>query len=402
LLDAKPEATWFMPQNYEELLADSSVLRPDLMEFDEDSLAELFYTSGTSAEPKGVMLTHRNIYLHGLHAALALEMNQDTVELHTIPLFHANGWGNVHSVTIAGGTHVMAHRFDPAQVFLLIEQERVSSCNLVPTMATALVNSPWLGNYDLSSLQRVILGGAASSPPLVRQVEETLKCRCYSGYGLTETSPILTLSPMKPGMKCDPEQRYAVQAMTGFAMPGVEIRVADHLGNDVRRDGKSVGEILARSDGVMDGYWRQKEPTEIALDGRWFHSGDLATIDENNYVLVVDRKKDMIVSGGENISSLEVEKTLLDHPSVYEVAVIPVPDNHWTEVPKAVVVLKPGASASESELVEFCRSRLARYKCPKSVEFLESLPKNGAGKILKKELRAKHQPVQKTAILFST
>jgi fatty-acyl-CoA synthase len=336
------------------------------------------------------MLTHRNIYLHALGPALTFQVGSDAVELHTIPLFHANGWGAAHSITLVGGTHVMMPKFDPLEVFRLVEKERVHALSLVPAMATALVNCQERPKFDLSSLKRITIGGAASSPTLVREVEEKIGCVCFSGYGLTETAPLLTISPMKPGLGWEGQERYDGQARTGYAIHGVEIRVVDADGKDVPRDGKSIGEIVARSDGVMAGYWKQPQATAEVMRGGWFHTGDMATIDENGYALIVDRKKDIIVSGGENISSLEVEKAMLAHPGVYEVAVIPVPDPKWGEAPKALVVLKPGAEATEKELLEFCRGRLAHYKCPRSVEFMETLPRTGTGKILKKELRKKY------------
>jgi len=396
LLDGEPQANWLSPQNYEEHLAAATPYRAEVKDFDEDSLAELFYTSGTSANPKGVMLTHRNVYLHALNVAINFNSSRDTVELHTIPLFHANGWGVAHSLTYVGATHVMIHRFDPVEVFRLIQKERVQACSLVPTMATALVNCPERQKYDLSSLQRINLGGAASSPTLIKEVEEKFSCACFSGYGLTETAPVLTTSQPKPGTQWEGKERYARQAMTGYAVPGVEIRVVDVEGRDVPHDGQSIGEVVARSDGVMEGYWQQPEATAQVMRGGWFHTGDMATMNEDGYILIVDRAKDIIVSGGENISSLELEKTLVAHPSVYEVAVIPVPDPRWGEVPKALVVLKPECQATEQELLDFCRSRIAHYKCPRSVEFLSSLPKTGTGKILKKDLRKKYWAGQET------
>ena len=394
LLDANPKESWLAPENYEALLSSASPLRAEITDIDEDSLAELFYTSGTSANPKGVMLTHRNVYLHAVEASLALHTDVGSVELHTIPLFHANGWGVAHFLTLLGGKHVMVPRFDPPEVFRLIQQERAQFCSLVPTMATALVNCPERAKYDLSSLKRVTIGGAASSPTLVREVEEKLGCTCFSGYGLTETAPVLTISPMKPGLDWAETNRFARQASTGYAVPGVEVRVVDLNDNDVPRDGKTVGEIIARSDGVMQGYWQQPEASAEALRGGWFHTGDMATWNEDGYLLIVDRKKDIIVSGGENVSSLEVEKVLHAHPGVLELAVIPVPDRRWGEVPKALVVLKPGARATESELLEFCRAHLSHYKCPHSIEFLDALPKTGTGKILKRELRKQYWPDQ--------
>jgi len=389
-LEGSPEAPWLSPRNYEDLLQAATPHRADITSIDENSLAELFYTSGTSANPKGVMLTHRNIYLHAQNVCLGFNIENGAVELHTIPLFHANGWGVAHFLTLLGGKHVMMQRFETKEVFRLIEKEGVHSFSLVPIMATALVNCPERLNYNLSSLRRIVIGGAASSPTLIREVEEKLGCECFSGYGLTETSPSLSISPMKLGMGWDSEQRYAGQAMTGYAFPGVEIRVVDANDNDVPRDGQSMGEIVARSDGVMEGYWRQPDASAEALRGGWFHTGDMATLNEEGYLLIVDRKKDIIVSGGENISSLELEKAILAHPAVLEAGVIPVPDEKWGEVPKALVVLKPNATATEAELIEFCRAHLSHYKCPRSFEFVASLPKTGTGKILKKDLRKKY------------
>jgi fatty-acyl-CoA synthase len=311
--------------------------------------------------------------------------------LHTIPLFHANGWGAAHTITFMGGTHVMLPRFVPEEVFRLVERERVRALTLVPIMAAALVNSPARSKYDLSSVEWATIGGAASSPTLIREVEQTLGFKCFSGYGLTECAPSLANAELKPDMQCTPEERYVLQAMTGYAFPGCELRVVDAEDKDVPHDGVTMGEIIARSDGVMAGYWQQPEATAEAMRGGWFHTGDMAVIAENGYILIVDRKKDTIVSGGENISSLDVEKVLSAHPDVYEAAVIPVADSKWGEVPKAVVVAKPGCKLSEAELIEFCRARLAHYKCPQSIEFCESLPKTATGKVLKRELRKKYQ-----------
>ncbi len=395
-LDGTPQAKWLSNQTYEQMLASATPYREKLMEFDENSIAEIFYTSGTSATPKGVMLTHRNVYLHAMNQAVYLHTRYENVLMHTIPLFHANGWGAAHTITLVGGTHVMLPRFLPEEVFRLVEKERVSALSLVPIMATVLVNSPARSKYDLSSVEWSVIGGAASSPTLIREVEDKLGFKCFSGYGLTETSPSLATAQLKPDMQCTPEERIVLQAMTGYAYPGSELRVVDEELNDVPHDGATMGEIVARSDGVMAGYWQQPEATAEAMRGGWFHTGDMAVIKENGYILIVDRKKDIIVSGGENISSLDVEKVLLAHPGVLEVAVIPVADQKWGEVPKAVVVAKPGSKVGEVELIEFCRARLAHYKCPQSIEFCESLPKTATGKVLKRELRKKYQSVPVT------
>jgi fatty-acyl-CoA synthase len=250
-----------------------------------------------------------------------------------------------------------------------------------------LVNCAEREKYDLRSLRCVMIGGAASAPTLVREVEEKLGGRCISGYGLTETSPVLTVSSIKKGVTTDDESRHHKRARAGHAIPGVEVRVVDTEGRDVPRDGETIGEVVARGDVIMDGYWNRPDESRKAMEGGWFHTGDLATVDADHYVLIVDRKKDIIVSGGENISSLEVEKVLVAHPAVYEAVVIPIPHEKWGEVPKALVVRKPGMQVTGQELVEFCRTRLAHYKCPQLVDFLDSFPKTGTGKILKRELR---------------
>ena len=393
-LDGEVKHDWLLPTNYDRWIQAASPYRCDIMQVDEHAVAELFYTSGTSAQPKGVMLTHRNIYLHALETAHGFGVANGSVELHTIPLFHANGWGIAQFLTMLGGKHVMVETFDPVAIFNFIQTERVTQFNAVPFMATVLVNHPKIKEYDLSSLIRIVIGGAASSPTLIREVEQAFGCTCFSGYGLTETSPALTYSMMKPELAWTDEQRYIGQAMTGFAFPGVEVHIAGPNDEWLPEDGVAVGELIARGDGVMKGYWNQPELTEEALRGGWLRTGDMATIDSDGYVLIVDRKKDIIVSGGENISSLEVEKAMLAHPAILEIAVIPVSDSRWGEVPKALVILKPGAQATEEELIAFSRSRLTHYKCPKTVFFVESLPKTGTGKVLKKNLRALYEGSQ--------
>jgi acyl-CoA synthetase (AMP-forming)/AMP-acid ligase II len=262
---------------------------------------------------------------------------------------------------------------------------------MVPTMATAIVNHPSLGEYDLSSVEYVGLGGAASPVDLIREVEQKIGCRAYSGYGLTETCPVLTFSFVKEHLSdLTDEERWKRQAMTGYPLPGVELRVVDADDRPLPRDGAAAGEIVVRADNVMAGYWKQPEDTAQVMRGGWFHTGDMATVDEEGYFLIVDRKKDIIISGGENISSLEVEKAVYSHSAVLECAVIAIPDERWGEVAKALVVLKPGQSVGEAELIDYCRTKLPGFKVPKSIDFMESLPKGGTGKILKKELREQY------------
>lgn len=391
LLDGAPPASWLDRQTYEELLADAEPYHPDIMQFDENALAELFYTSGTSDPPKGVMLTHRNVYLHALDAALAFNITTVDAHLHTIPLFHANGWGAAHILTLMGSKHVMLREFDPAAVFRLIARERVRACLLDPQMAAALLRAPERHECELGSLRWIAIGGSPSSPALVREVNQKLGCDCFSGYGLTETSPVLALSRSRPGVQWKGGEHFERQAMTGYAVPGVEIRIVDAQQADVPRDGNTVGEIITRGDGVMQGYWRQDGMTAEVIEGGWFHTGDMATIDAHGYISIVDRKKDIIFSGGENISSLESEKALRAHPDVADAAVISVPDEERGQIPTALVVLKPGKEVDKAELLAFCQARLGTNKAPRSVEFVPELPKNATGKILKRELRKQYR-----------
>jgi fatty-acyl-CoA synthase len=384
-----PRRDWMAAQNYEESLASSKPYHANLMDIDENSIAEMFYTSGTTANPKGVMLTHRNVYLHALNYCLTLNPNRLTVHLHTIPLFHVNGWGTVH-YSYLGAVHVIISRFRTAAVFRLIEQERVTSINLVPTMATALLEAPERKDYDLKSLERIRVGGSPPAPALIRDIEQQIGGTCFCAYGLTEASPSLTMALIKHDSGWSGEMRLEKQATTGFPIPGAEVRVVDLKGNDVPRDGSTVGEIIARSDGVMAGYWGQPEATANAIRDGWLYTGDMAIVDQDGYLLIVDRMSDFIISGGENVSSVELENALLTHPSVAEAAVVPVPHEKWGEVPKAFIVLKPNALVTEQELIDFCRFRLAHFKVPRSVQFVPTLPKTATGKVLKKDLRSKN------------
>jgi len=286
----------------------------------------------------------------------------------------------------------MVKRFDPAAVLGLIHRERVTRLHMVPTMVIALINHPDFAKYDLSCVRQVMMGGAPTNTALIRQVEEKIPgCVAKGGYGLTETSPVLTIAHIKDHLDIEPEEiKLRRKATAGYTLAGSEIRVVDPNGKDVKPDGVEVGEVTVRSDLVMAGYWKQPDETRRYIRDDWFYTGDLATIDEEGYVLIVDRAKDMVLSGGENIGTAEIERIIYQHPDILECAVIAVPDDRWGEVPKALVTVREGSCPSEQEILDHCRRHLAGFKVPKSVEFMESLPKGGTGKILKRLLREKY------------
>jgi fatty-acyl-CoA synthase len=311
-------------------------------------------------------------------------LSGEDVLLHLIPLFHVNGWGTPHYVTALGGVHVMLPRFDAGEVLRLIEEHRVTRLFAVPTMVRALLDHPGFDDRDLSSVRQVSIGGAPAGPELLAEVEDRVGAECICGYGMTESGPTLTRSLDKPG---EPKSR-ARRATTGLPILGVDARVLDDHDREVPWDGETVGEICARSNHVMLGYLGADDETAAALRGGWLRTGDLATVDGDGYITIVDRRKDLIVSGGENIASVEVEKVLAAHPAVREVAVIGVPDDRWGEVPRAFVALHAGAEVAEADLIAWVQERLARFKAPKSVVFIDDLPKGGTGKIDKQALRS--------------
>lgn len=374
---------------YEALLATGTPERADVLTYDEDSIAELFYTSGSTGTPKGVTLSHRTVYMHAMAVAGVFNHDDNGVELHTIPLFHANGWGRAQTSTMMGIKQVMIRRFDPATVCRLIQDEGATTMSIVPTMASALLMFHDIPAYNLSTLKQIHIGGAAASPELIERMETAFHCEVLAGYGLTETSPVASSSRKKGTVTyANDHERYRRHSMAGWPLPGTELRVVDAEMRDVPRDMSSIGEVVVFGDIVMDGYYKDPEGTQAVMSGPWLHTGDMAIWDNEGYVQIVDRRKDIIISGGENISSIEVENALAAHPVVAEVAVVGAPDPLWGEIPVAFVVTKPGQSCTEKELFDFGSKRLAKFKLPKKYEFLnEPLPKGGTGKILKRELR---------------
>lgn len=370
---------------HEALLARQPAAPFPVPEVDEDDVAELFYTSGSTGRPKGVLLTHRSLYLHAIHSALTSGVSGDDVIVHTIPLFHVNGWGTPHFLTGLGGVHVMLPRFDAGEVLRLIEAEGVTRLFCVPAMLRSVLDHPDVTTRDLSSLRQVSIGGAPTPPAMLAEAEAALGCECICGYGMTEASPSLTRSLTKPGAT----PSLALRATTGLPILGVDVRVLDDDDVEVPWDDATPGEVCARSNHVMAGYLDRPEETAAALRGGWLRTGDVAVVTPDGYLRIIDRKKDLVISGGENVSTVEVEAVIAEHPAVREVAVVGVADERWGEVPKAWLSLRPGAAVTPDEIVAFTRERLAGFKTPKHVAIVDELPHGGTGKILKHELRAR-------------
>ena len=373
---------------YEALIGEQIGSPLPILDIVEDEVAQLYYTSGTTGLPKGVMLTHRNVCTHALAAIAELHITDCDNWLHVAPLFHlADAWATF-AVTWAGGKHVVLEAFEPEKVISMTQQEKISLTNMIPTMLNRLVHTEGAGDGDYSGLRLMLSGGSPIAPDLVRAIMETFKCDYVQTYGMTETSPYLTLSILKENLlQCSKEEQFTFKAKTGRPFLGVLLKVVREDGTIVKPDGKEVGEIIVKGDIVSPGYWRQPEETAKAYKDGWLQTGDLAVLDEEGYVNIVDRKKDMIITGGENVYSVEVENVLYSHAAVLEAAVIGVPDPEWGEAVKAVIVLKPGKEAGEEEIIQHCRNRLAGYKTPKSIEFVPELPKTGSGKLFKKALK---------------
>jgi len=356
-----------------------------------EDIAQIYYTSGTTGRPKGVMLSHKNVTTHAIGTIAELHLTDSDVWVHVAPLFHlADAWAT-WAVTWVGGTHVLVREFDARAVLETIQREKVTLTNLIPTMLNLMVNHPDTGKFDYSSLRVLLSGGAPIAPEVVRKVVKTFKCDYIQTYGMTETSPYLTLSILKEHLrKLSDDDQLRFKSKTGREFIGVNLKVVDEQGKEIKKDEKEVGEIIVKGDIVTKGYWKLPEETEKSIKDGWLYTGDMAVIDEEGYVTIVDRKKDMILTGGENVYSTEVENVLYMHTAILECAVVGIPDQKWGEAVKAIVVLKPGQRATEQEIIQFCKGKIAHYKAPKSIDFVDALPRTGSGKIHKKNLRDKY------------
>jgi fatty-acyl-CoA synthase len=360
--------------------------RPDI---DETDLISLNYTSGTTAKPKGVMITHRNAWANVVGTLVHFHITVGDRYLWTLPMFHANGWTFVWIITAVGGTHICLPKVEPARVFDLVRKEKVGWLCAAPTVLIALANAPADIRGDVPQGVHVITAGAAPAAATIERLEGELGWEVTQVYGLTETAPFITICEPRPEHKTLGATELAViKARTGVELiTSGELRVVDESGKDVSADGKTLGEIVARGNVIMTGYYNDPEATRKVLGDGWFHTGDAAVLHPDGYVEIRDRIKDVIISGGENISSLEVEGVLLRHSAVQEAAIVGLPHEKWGEAPYAYVVLKPGASATEAELIAFTRDRLAHFKAPHGVTFVQELPKTATGKIQKYVLR---------------
>ncbi|MEW6131392.1 MAG: long-chain-fatty-acid--CoA ligase [Acidobacteriota bacterium] len=375
--------------DYESLLAEAS---PEftMQGVTEEDLLGLFYTSGTTAEPKGVMLTHKNMISNNVHSMNVRPPNPNDIYLHTAPMFHlADGAATFLNVT-NGITQAYLARFDPTVLLEMIQRDRITTMVLIPTMINFLLHHPKINEYDLSSLRSITYGASPIAPEVLKKAMATFGCDFGQGYGLTEASPLLTVLTAEDHKAALTDETAAKRlASCGKPVPGVEVRVVKDDGTDVQPG--EAGEIIARGPNIMKGYWKREQDTANAVRDGWLHTGDVAMVDAQGYIYLVDRKKDMIVSAGENVFSTEVEAVIYKHPAVKEAAVIPVPSDEWGEAVHACISLKDGASLTYDELFEFCKQELPTYKVPRSMEIVEpELPKGGSGKILKKELRARH------------
>jgi long-chain acyl-CoA synthetase len=358
---------------------------PAVEKVDLDDICQIYYTSGTTGEPKGVCLTHRNMIASAFDSIVGLELRRDDIWLHAAPMFHLVDAWSIWSMPILGATQVMLH-FTPEKMMEVVQRAKPTGAGVPPTLINMMANHPKIGQFDLTSLRFIMYGGSPTPLGILQKAAKALPTKYIHGYGITETSGITTLAdPDDFYVEGTPEQ-LALTNNAGRAVPHINLAV---VGDDGRQLGKNkVGEVVVGGARVMREYWNKPKHTAEALNNGWYHTGDMGYLDEQSRLFIVDRKKDMIISGGENVYSVEIENVLSTHPAVLEVAVVGVPDEQWGEAVKAIVVLREGANPPPDELIGFCRGKIAGYKIPKSVDFSrEPLPKTGPGKVAKRRLR---------------
>ena len=377
----EPAEDW---TDYETLLEESSPAEPDV-DVDEDDLCQLQYTGGTTGLPKGVMLTHRNYMTSVIGMGLANLFEPGDATLQVLPIFHTAWWPIlVHHC--AGGKGVIIKRFDFDDILGLVQKERVTHINMVPIPLSWILDFPGLDSYDVSSIKYLSYAGAPMPADVMRRCIDKFGPIFQQGYGLTEAAPLVTMLMQEDQSRLEgPEELTRRISSAGRESLVTEVRLVDEDDREVEIG--EIGEIAVRGKNIMKGYWKDPELTAHALRGGWLHTGDLARADEYGFLYIVDRKHDMIITGGENVYPFEVEKVLYEHPAVLEAAVVGIQDDKWGEKVVAAVALKQGAEASEDELITFVRSRIAGYKTPKEIVFMESIPKTAIGKILRREVR---------------
>lgn len=367
---------------YEGLLA-AAEPAPDALRRGDD-LAGIYYTSGTTGRSKGAMLTHANIFSNAVAMLAEGVVGQNCIGLHSAPMFHLADGAFMNAMLAGGGCHVIVPAFEPITVLETIQREGITDMLLVPTMIQMLVDHPKRSEYDLSSMRNIVYGASPIAEALLdRAMQAFPKAGFAQAYGQTELSPCATI--LNQEMHRDAGRKLGLHKSNGRAMISCEVRVVDE--NDQELPNGHVGQIVVRGAGVMKGYWNLPEESAAALHGGWMHTGDAGYINDAGYVFLQDRVKDMIITGGENVYSIEVENTLAQHPAVAQSAVIAVPDERWGEAVQAFIVCKPGMQASAEEIIAHCKERIAGYKCPRGVSFIDAMPLSGAGKILKRQLR---------------
>ncbi|MFD1445734.1 long-chain-fatty-acid--CoA ligase [Oceanobacillus profundus] len=385
--DQKTSLTGIDYENY--LSGVQADLKLPSVNFDENQLLTLNYTSGTTSHPKGVMLTHRGNYMNAANFLHHLRVEHDDVYLHTLPMFHANGWGGVWAITAAGATHVCLRKVDPPLILDLFEKRKISLLCGAPTVINMLVNEPKAKDVMITTSPRMATAGSPPAAALIHKAQEILGLNMIHVYGLTETSPFILYCEWKKafdGKSMDEQATIKARQGIELAFNG-ETKVVHQDGEEVRWNGEELGEIITKGNVVMKGYYKDEEKTNAAIKDGWFHTGDLAVTHPDGFIEIRDRAKDLIISGGENISSTEVEGMLYKHSDVLEVAVIAIPDEKWGEVPLAIIVLQPDATLTEDEVIRYCRDNMAHFKAPKAVKFVEALPKTATGKLQKYLLR---------------